>query len=100
MLGDNDRQGVWQLQVQSGVPGASRILRELIRGVTGIEVQAMKNHFQDGPDERLVRPSRPTAMLEAADLQRLDDLVKATDAPSRSAVVRFLVRRASEASHG
>jgi hypothetical protein len=95
-----DRRRLWLMQVRTGLPGASRILRNLIRGTTQEQVNAMTAHFAAGIDGQLRQPSRPTALLEAADLKRLDELVTEAAAPSRSAVIRFLVRTHSEGLDG
>jgi len=79
----------------------SRILRNLIREASSATVEALQRHVAEpaGSGGPLWRVIRPSLLLDAADLDQLDRLAEGTKAPSRSAVVRFLILDAMERQH-
>jgi hypothetical protein len=90
------RKAMWSLRSEAGMASASRVLRRLIRDVTPTTLDSMRRHFT-APTSRgaLGRFARPSLLVDAADLERLDRIAEEAGAPSRSAVTRFLIMHAA-----
>lgn len=92
------RKVLWDLRAGAGMVSSSSVLRSLIRQVSPEIVHAMQQHF--AATRRVPgafgRAARPSLLLDAIDLARLDELGMTAAAPSRSATARFLILNAAD----
>lgn len=88
---------MWLLRSRAEMASSSRVLRGLIRNAKPSTLEAMHRHFaaRSPVQEPSDQPRRPSLLLDASDLERLDQLTRETEAPSRSAAARFLILHAS-----
>ena len=95
------RQALWTLRADAGMVSESRILRNLIREASPATVEALRRHVAEstGSGDTPGQVIRPSLLLDAADLDQLDRLAEEAKAPSRSAVVRFLILDAMGRQH-
>jgi len=91
------RKALWDLRAGAGMVSASSVLRSLIRKAPQEILHEMQQHFAETKQVpgAFGRAARPSLLLDAVDLARLDELRLAVEAPSRSATARFLILNAT-----